>query len=152
MFKTTPIITLCTLLSLASQPLLSMQAPQDKNNKTKTIVAALGITALVGGTIAYMLLTKSDKQICDQFMNEVGQELDAIQCTQSDSFTVTNVYTSNIPPLFSSEKSLNNVIVHSRDGRYRAQIEHRTTKKCGRHFHELNARYYPAKQTNEVKS
>lgn len=87
-------------------------------------------------------------------MHEVETEVDALQYAK-DGFVTTNVFTSNIPPFFSAEQSLNGTAVHSQDGRYRAEIEHHAERRGIRRFHEFKARYYKnefEKQSERLES
>lgn len=59
------LLSLYLLISLIAQPLVG--AEETSSKKTKIITISVGFTALVGATIAYLMLTKSDKQVCDTF-------------------------------------------------------------------------------------
>jgi hypothetical protein len=146
MYKTARTIALCSLLSLATQPLFGMQATPAPQKKTGLIALTVGVTALIGTTVSYLLLAKSDKQVRDDFKRETKRKLESRNLILGE-FRETP---TTVPPLSEMMPSARTHPSHhadtilSNDQDYKVTIQHHITKKYGLHFHELIADYQQA--------
>lgn len=134
---------LFVLMTVAAQPVFGVQAALSSKHK---IAIGLGVAACITAAI-HLLFAKSDAQVCNNFIHEIGEKLDALQ-GPVDRKAVTNVYEYNMPPLFSRNCSLNNTTVGSRNGQYRARITHKMTKRGIYHDHKFSTTYETVTNAN----
>lgn len=144
------LLSLYLLLSLVAQPLCGMQAtPQSSSITGKTIAAAVGVTSLVAAVITYLLLAKSDKQVCDEFHAKVAAAVN------SGDTTPIRYSKTTIRPLFSSEPKhghraasptaawnacVSNEWIKSQNGCYRALAYHDIFTLGPLRYHDLRSR------------
>lgn len=131
------------LMTVAAQPVFGVQAALSSKHK---IAIGLGVAACITAAI-HLLLAKSDAQVCNNFIHEIGEKLDALQ-GPVDKKTVTNAYAYNMPPLFSRDCSLNNTTVGSQNGHYRARITHKIKKRGIYHDHTFSTSYETVTNAN----
>lgn len=134
------------LMTVAAQPIMSVHATPTSRQKLGYAALTLGIAAVIGSTIAYVLFTKSDGKVCKDFTHGVQEQLNAAQHAQNhvglDQFDI-----STIPPLFSrtpTHPADHTTILFSSRRTLKANVTHSITKRNGRHFHKLTAHYLPA--------
>ena len=118
------LLSLYLLLSLAAQPLFGMQAVPQSSSTGKTIAAVVGATGLIAAIITYLLLAKSDKQVCDEFHTKVVAALNRGDTNRikEDALTIRPLFSSETHGEFSRNAGVYKCVhnhIYSDDNRYR---------------------------------
>lgn len=148
MNKRLKILALCSMISLVAQPLMAMQEfpTSPKKQQMKTIAVATGITA-IAALVVYLLLAKSDDEVCASFTQEVRKKINQERVPlimRQKCFTVQPIsqWSSTAQP----HQSDHTKTILSDNQIYAADIQHLITKKYGIRLHSITAHARPATQ------